>query len=660
MNYQKNLTEGLLEWPYKVNYDAVNRVQVDILAVGGSFAGCFAALAAEKRGATVAVVDKAPIRISGNGGAGIDHWNSIFENPKSPMSSEEVISKTLEKVETLGHRDYIAIKGTWNALLELEKMGLPIRDEDGDFIDSRSYDDSGLLKAYNYRDMVSIKLRGGHFIKQVIFNALKQQKKISLYERIMIVSLLTENGKVGARVIGAVGFSLETGEMYVFQAKSVIIATGYILGCWTFNTELAGNGFREDPNDSGDGLAMAWKAGAEIYGLNNAGRAGSSSPISWPLYGFGNCTNTWFPCSIVDDEGKEIPWADVNGDIIETVEGRNMPVKGQPYMNVGSSDKMKGVDTPDLIPDLGAKIKKGEYTMPLWADLPDMPVDERRSIWGMMIGNEGKTRYSIYDYYTKWGFDPEQDLLMGVVGNPAENASGHGWFTSAPGETDNITAWRAENRAYGNIACDWNLMTNLPGLFCAGAASGLEGCSFACSSGEYAGNRAFEYASKVEFLEPDPDQIERERKHIYAPIKRCGEDNNYVSWKELWAGSARVMQTCCGEFKSIPILKYGIGWLESIKDYEVNLTYARNPHELARVLECETRITCSEAFMHGCLYNQELDEQKVSGRNYIFTKLTDEGVKSFCREHEYWLKEPYADNYLENYNRFRSREREIS
>lgn len=104
------------------------------------------------------------------------------------------------------------------------------------------------------------------------------------------------------------GFSLETGKFYVFSAKSVVIATGYITGCWTFNTELAGGGFREDPNDVGEGLAMAWEAGAEIYNLENTGAPGGASPISWPLYGFGNCTNTWFPCSVVDNEGKEIPW----------------------------------------------------------------------------------------------------------------------------------------------------------------------------------------------------------------------------------------------------------------------------------------------------------------------------------------------------------------
>lgn len=656
MNYQRNPQSGL-RWPFPVQYEKVNRIRTDVLIVGGSFAGCCAAISAARRGVTVALVDKAPIKRSGNGGAGIDHWNSIFDNPKSPMSSEEVIEKTMKTVHSLGHRDYIAMKGTWAALLELEKLGLPVRDEHGDFEGTACYDkDSKLLKAYNYQDMVSVKLRGGHYIKPILYMSLKKDKQVSLYERVMVTKLLTENGRQGGRVIGAMGFSLETGEFYVFQAKSVVISTGYITGCWTFNTELAGGGYREDPNDVGEGFAMAWEAGADIYGLSNAGSPGGTSPVSWPIYGFGNCTNTWFPCTVVDNSGREIPWEDVNGDIIPTVAARNLPVKGQPYMNVSSSDKMPGIDTPDLIMDLGKQIRQGAYQMPLWADLSQMPEEERRSIWGMMIGNEGKTRYAIYDYYTRWGFNPDKDLLMGNIVDPADTRKGHGWFSGKPGEADNISFWRSEGRVYGNIACDWDLMTSLPGLFCAGAASGLEGCSFACSTGFYAGNRASEFAQGQDFLPPDEQQIEAERARVYAPVGRNGQKDAYVSWKELWAGTCRVMQSCCGEFKTIEILEYGLLWLKSIREYEVNLTYARNPHELARVLECETRLTCSEAFIQGCIAYIKEQEAGVSQEDYLFYRLHNGQLVTSRKPHNYWLQSPYAPTYLENYQLHRAAE----
>lgn len=658
MNYQKSVVHETLEWPYAVDYSATNRINTDVLVIGGSFAGCYASLAVARRGATVALVDKAPIKRSGGGGAGIDHWTSVYENPNSPMKPEEIIEKTMEKVQSLGHRDYIAMKGTWDALLELEKMGLPIRDSDRDFEGTRTYDnDTGLLKAYNYQNLVTVKLRAGHFVKPVIAETVRKNPNISVYERVMVTMLLTENGVQGGRVIGAVGFSLETGEFYVFSAKSVILSTGYMSGNWIFSTEIAGNGHMCDPNDTGDGFAMAWKAGAEAYNLSDAGVPGGWGPYGYPNFGLGNCTNTWFPCNVVDNDGREVPWQDVNGTIITDYEKRNLPAEGQPYMNVSASDKLKGIDTPELIKDLGKRIKNQEFSLPMWADLTSMPDDEQRSIWGMMVGNEGKSRFPVYDYYTRWGFNPETDMLMGALISPADRARGHGWFSGEPGEADSVSMWRNEGRHYANVASDWNLMTSLPGLFCAGAVSGLEGCSFACSSGDYAGNRAFEFARDTILVEPSEEQIREERKRIYAPVQRAGNDDNYVSWKELWAGTARVMQCCCGEYKTLSVLKTGLKWLDSIREYEACLTYARNPHELARVLECETRLTCSKAYICGCISKLESERLGVDGDTYIFNSLDGDRVITEYRGKEYWLKPPYASSYLENYQRCRAKER---
>ena len=324
-------------------------------------------------------------------------------------------------------------------------------------------------------------------------------------------------------------------------------------------------------------------------------------------------------------------------------------------MNVSSSDKMPGVDTPDLIRDLGKRIRSGEYQLPLWADLSLLPKDERRSIWGVMVGNEGKTRYAIYDYYTRMGFNPETDVLMGNIVDPADVRKGHGWYSGKPGEADNLTVWRSESRKYGNIACDWDLMTSVPGLFCAGAASGLEGCSFACSSGFYAGNRAAEYAMDTLLLSADENQIASERSWIYAPAKRSDDPGAFISWKELWAGITRVMQMCCGEFKTRPILELGLSWLKSIREQEAELTYARNPHELARVLECRTRMICCEAILQGCI--AKLDHSSPDQEScYLFVRKEAEKISTISRRHNYWLQAPYASTYLENYQKHRAKE----
>jgi len=655
MDYQANRGNESIPWPYPIKYGVINRVKVDVLVVGGGLAGGCAGIAAARRGATVAVVDKAPIKRSGCGGAGMDHYNTILDNPKTPMTPEENMAKGVT-IGRQGHRDYIAVKGAWASLMELEKLGLPIRDEDDDFAGSATRDEEmKLLKAYDYRDMIAVKLRGGHYIKTVIYDGLKQEG-VRLFERVMITSLLNEGGKIGSRVVGATGFSMETGEVYVFEAKSVILSTGYICSIWTFSTEITGNSYRWDPNDIGEGFAMAWKAGAKVVNMHKNGHTKASHPFAWPRFGVGNPSNTWFPCTIVDNNGKEIPWVDKNGNPVKTVEARNLPVEGQLYCGSTISDDLKGIELPNLIADLPDRIRSGEFELPLWADLPSMPEDERRSIWGMMIGNEGKTRYTIYDYYTRWGFNPDKDMLQAPVMSPEGYRSG-GWFQ---GEPNAVKPWRSESFGrQGEPACDWNLMTSVDGLYCAGATSGLEGCSFACSSGFYAGNRASEYMRKVSDGGIDEAQVQAEIERIYAPVKRLGDTEAYVSWKELWAGSARVMQQDCAENLSIPILRHGLHWMDSIKNQEMQQTYARNPHELARVIECETRITCSEVFLNACISKIEAENSGILQKDtLIFNQLVDGEIKTTFDTDKYWLCAPYAPNYLENYNNCIAAERE--
>lgn len=651
MDFQSNRGNEVLKWPYPVHYEKTIRIDTDVLVIGGGLAGCCAGIAAARRGECVTVCDKAPIKKSGCGGAGMDHWNTVLESPDSPMSTEENIEKG--KDTGMCHRDYIAAKGTWDALMELEKLGLNIRDDLDEFKGAATRDEkTGLLKAYDYREMVAVKLHGGNYIKPVLYKGLLDAGA-ELFERVMITSLLTEGGKQGAKVVGATGFSLESGEFYVFRAKSVIISTGYACSMWIYNMEITGNSYRWDPNEIGEGLAMAWRAGAEVYGMHRAGSTKGNNPFAWPRFGIGNPSNTWFPCSIVDNKGREIPWEDVNGNLLTSVEARNLPAEGQPYIGSSKSDNLKGIGQANIIHDLAERIRNGEYELPLWADIAGMPEDERRSIWGVMIGNEGKSRYTLYDLYTRSGFDPEKDMLMAPIEVPENYMKFGAWFH---GEPDAVKPWRTENGGQGEIACDWNLMTNIPGLFIAGASGGLEGCSFACSSGFYAGNRAAEYAMKNDPGQVDEAQLAAERERIYAPTRRCGSKNAYVSWKELWGGTTRVMQQCCGEYRTVPILKQGLVWLDSIRKNEGQMTYARNPRELARVLECDTRCTVSSIFLHACIARIEAEDSGRDGNGYIFNRLDGDRVLTIHKEKQYWLKGENESNYLKNYEKCRAAE----
>ena len=86
------------------------------------------------------------------------------------------------------------------------------------------------------------------------------------------------------------------------------------------------------------------------------------------------------------------------------------------------------------------------------------------------------------------------------------------------------------------------------------------------------------------------------------------------------------------------ILEQGLLWMESIKNDEAQRTYARNPHELARVMEVETRITVGEMFLHACRIKLKTDKMDLPKGTYVFNHLEGSEVKTEYREKEYWLK----------------------
>ena len=213
------------DWPYPVNYGNENEVSADILIIGGGIAGSHAAIQAARRGAKVAMVDKAPIIRSGSGGAGVDHWGAAFTNPCSKITPEEMMTHKGDGPfaghYAFGHLQYITAKESWDALLDMEQMGMKIRDEDDEFKGADFRDEeTKLLFAYDYENKNCLRVQGAD-VKPRLYKELKKIG-VAFYERIMATRLLSEGGEQGARVIGATGVNIRTGEFYIFKAKDFL------------------------------------------------------------------------------------------------------------------------------------------------------------------------------------------------------------------------------------------------------------------------------------------------------------------------------------------------------------------------------------------------------------------------------------------------------
>ena len=140
--------------------------------------------------------------------------------------------------------------------------------------------------------------------------ALKKECKrlgVKIFDRVMATSLLNENGVQGARVVGATGFNNRTGEFMIFKAKSTVLSTSNMVSEWIINTELAGYATMYPRGASGDGTAMAWRAGATLIKMENTGPLGIGTGFKHKWYsGAGDASYENVP--IVDANGKRLPW----------------------------------------------------------------------------------------------------------------------------------------------------------------------------------------------------------------------------------------------------------------------------------------------------------------------------------------------------------------
>jgi succinate dehydrogenase/fumarate reductase flavoprotein subunit len=254
-------------------------------------------------------------------------------------------------------------------------------------------------------------------------------------------------------------------------------------------------------------------------------------------------------------------------------------------MKGGSIDYPKyAIEGPETLPS--SKMLEEGYKLPFYADLSLLPELERKAIWGLMVGEEGKTKVPIYGNYTEAGFDPEKDVLQ---------CYGTGWTSASflPQE-------RQLFGLPGGFLNDWRLATNLEGLYVAGDSLYASNCfGHAAATGYYAGRHAAAYAETHEFVNVDSSQVNKEKQRVYAPLK----NNPYtaIGWKELNMGISKTMQNYCGGTKRDELLNIG---LERLNEYEAKVvpnTFAHNPHELTRLLEVFDILAVSQLIIHSCL-----------------------------------------------------------
>ncbi|MBW2368832.1 MAG: FAD-binding protein [Deltaproteobacteria bacterium] len=212
-------------------------VKTDVLIIGGGGAGFRAAIGAREKGANALLLSKGPLaRCGATPMAGADFTLDGLSLSKMgfPGESKDTRDKFLNDMLTNGfflNNQKLCDQYIENApdrLQELLDWGWKIIGSE-----ERAVYGSGI---------------------GIMDALLKQAKRVgvSFMEDIFVLDLTVQDG----RVTGAVGLDVKTGEFIIFESKSVVIATGGWHKAFWPNT-----GMRDL---SGDGIAMAHRAGADI------------------------------------------------------------------------------------------------------------------------------------------------------------------------------------------------------------------------------------------------------------------------------------------------------------------------------------------------------------------------------------------------------------
>lgn len=230
-------------------------VKTDVLCIGGGIAGLMAAIRASEVGAKVVVAEKGNALHSGRGRAGNDHFEAyipevhgvdletfIDELLKTAKGSD-LLSRNVHRVQFEKALDVVKLWDSW---------GIPMK-----------YKGQWEFAGHSFpgHAMTHIKYEG-QMQKSVLVRQ-AQERGVRIMNRVMGFDLLRR----GNKIIGAIGVNTREDKLTVFQTKAVVLGTGKcsrlypaLTPGWMFNDANGGT-------VTGDGRAMAYRAGAKLQNV---------------------------------------------------------------------------------------------------------------------------------------------------------------------------------------------------------------------------------------------------------------------------------------------------------------------------------------------------------------------------------------------------------
>ncbi|QEI06140.1 succinate dehydrogenase flavoprotein subunit [Pigmentiphaga aceris] len=257
------------------------RRQFDVVVVGAGGSGMRCSLQLAQAGLNVAVLSKVfPTRshtVAAQGGVGASLGNMSEDNWYWHMFD------TVKGSDWLGDQDaieYMCREAT-NAVYELEHFGMPFdRNPDGTIYQrpfgghTANFGEKPVQRACAAAD------RTGHALLHTLYQR-NVAARTQFFVEWMALDLIRNQA---GDVLGVTALEMETGEIYIFEAKTTVLATGGAGRIWQASTNAFIN--------TGDGLGMAARAGLpledmEFWQFHPTGVAGAGVLITEGVRGEG-------------------------------------------------------------------------------------------------------------------------------------------------------------------------------------------------------------------------------------------------------------------------------------------------------------------------------------------------------------------------------------
>lgn len=269
-----------------------NIVETDVLVIGGGMAGLFGAIKAKGQGVDVTLVDKSYVSKSGSS---IGPHSYAVCHPGWGHNLKEWVDYISRAGEYLNNREWteIVFKESYERYQDLVSWGVEfLKDEKGELRRTKpAYlgpTEALVIERGDGKNYLQTPRKTVHILTVIRKKAVESGVKI--VDRTMVTDLLKQKG----RVVGAIAFSIDNGDLHIFKAKATVMSSG-CAGFKPFGWPIS--------ELTGDGMAMAYRANAELLGCEFI-----DTHNTWaenPAYGFPAIMRA-SPGRLLNAEGEEL------------------------------------------------------------------------------------------------------------------------------------------------------------------------------------------------------------------------------------------------------------------------------------------------------------------------------------------------------------------